>query len=84
MAMRSLAGQRRRRQREEMTVHIEVRADESRDGLAEQLERRLRDDLGVAVGVNLVDEGALASDGSLGEGKVNRLLDRRSAVGTKA
>ncbi len=66
------------RGREEMTVHVEVRTGSSHDGLREALEARLRDDLGVGVGVQLVGEGALASDGTLGEGKVSRLLDRRA------
>ncbi len=65
--------------RDEMTVRIEVqRAAANRDGLAEHLARRLQDDLGVKVGVELTDEGALADVANLGrEGKPKRLLDRR-------
>jgi phenylacetate-CoA ligase len=66
------------RVREEMLVHVEVRAGAAREGLREKLEARLRDDLGASVGVLLVDDGALASAGSIGEGNVGRLLDRRT------
>ena len=61
-----------------MIVHVEVHEGSAREGLREHLESRLRDDLGASVGVRLVDAGALASDASLGEGKANRLVDRRS------
>lgn len=64
--------------REEMIVHVEVRKDAaSREGLQSRLEQRLKADLGVAVTVALVDEGALQSVANLGEGKVKRLIDRR-------
>jgi phenylacetate-CoA ligase len=68
--------------RDEMEVHVEVRRDAgARTGLQEQLERRLKDELGVAVGVRLVDEGALAELANTkgGEGKPRRLVDRRPA-----
>lgn len=65
--------------RDEMVVKVEVRHKApDRDGLAEVLEKRLHDDLGVKVDVELVDEGALAEIANLGrEGKPKRLLDRR-------
>ena len=44
-----------------MTVRVEVlRGVESVAGLKEHLEKRLQGDLGVKVGVELVEEGALA------------------------
>jgi phenylacetate-CoA ligase len=64
---------------EELLVHVEVRNSAARDGLEEHLEARLKSDLGLSVGVKLVDEGSLASAGNLGEGKVSRLLERRPA-----
>jgi phenylacetate-CoA ligase len=65
--------------REEMTVHVEVRNGEGRDGLQAQLEKRLREDLGVSVPVNLVDEGSLRDIANIGkEGKPRRLLDKRA------
>ena len=68
------------REREELAVHIEVRKDApSRDGLQQHLEARLHADLGVAVEVRLVGEGELATKANLGEGKANRLLERRPA-----
>jgi phenylacetate-CoA ligase len=66
--------------REEMSVHIEVRRDApSWDGLTEKLERRLREDLGVAVRVTLTEHGSLAEMANTGgrEGKARRLVDRR-------
>lgn len=65
--------------RDEMTVRVEVRRDASAiDGLKDHLERRLKNDLGVKVDVELVDEGSLAEVANLGrEGKPRRLLDRR-------
>ncbi|MEO8143507.1 MAG: AMP-binding protein, partial [Betaproteobacteria bacterium] len=70
--------------RDEMQVHVEVRRDAaSRDGLAEKLQRRLRDDLGVSVAVALADEGSLAELANTGgrEGKARRLVDRRPGHG---
>lgn len=67
--------------RDEMTVRVETREDAgSLDGLVDHLERRLRDDLGVKVTVELVPERSLADVANLGrEGKAKRLLDRRFA-----
>jgi phenylacetate-CoA ligase len=65
--------------RDEMTVRVEVRKDAGgTDGLAEYLAKRLRDDLGVKVDVELVPDGSLAEQANIGrEGKAKRLLDRR-------
>jgi len=65
--------------RDEMTVRIEVqRSVTNIEGLKEHLEKRLQDDLGVKVAVELVGEGSLADVANLGrEGKAKRLLDRR-------
>lgn len=65
--------------RDEMTVRVEVkRSASSIDGLKEALGKRLQGDLGVKVGVDLVEEGSLAEAANLGrEGKPKRLLDRR-------
>jgi phenylacetate-CoA ligase len=62
-----------------MTVRIEVqRSAINVEGLKEHLEKRLHDDLGVKVAVELVEEGSLAEVANLGrEGKAKRLLDRR-------
>jgi phenylacetate-CoA ligase len=71
--------------RDEMEVRVEVRNNAtSRDGLQRGLERRLKEDLGVAVDVTLVPEGALAESANTGgkEGKVRRLLDLRPAYQT--
>lgn len=69
--------------REELTVHVEVRKDAGAlDGLKEYLEGRLKTDLGLTVSVLLVDEGSLATEGHLGEGKVKRLIERRPAFKT--
>jgi phenylacetate-CoA ligase len=68
--------------RDEMDVRVEVRRDAgSREGLRETLERRLKDDLGVAVRVDLVEEGALAEIANTNgrEGKARRLVDNRPA-----
>ena len=68
--------------RDEMEVRVEVRRTApSREGLAEVLSRRLREDLGVGVEVTLHDEGALAelANTAGGEGKARRLLDQRKA-----
>jgi phenylacetate-CoA ligase len=65
--------------RDEMTVRVEFqRTATSLDGLGEHLAKRLQSDLGVKVGVELVEEGSLADVANLGrEGKPKRLLDRR-------
>jgi phenylacetate-CoA ligase len=65
--------------RDEMTVRIEVqRSVTNVDGLKEYLEKRLQEDLGVKVMVELVEEGSLVEVANLGrEGKAKRLLDRR-------
>jgi phenylacetate-CoA ligase len=77
-------GERDGRAREEMTVHVEVRRDAgSREGLAAHLEQRLKTDLGAAVAVALVEEGALQSSAHLGEGKASRLIDRRPGHGDR-
>lgn len=65
--------------RDEMTVKIEVigRAASAPD-LQQKLEDRLKSDLGVKIGVELVDEGALQQFSNRGvEGKPIRLLDKR-------
>ena len=68
------------RAREEMTVHVEVRRDAGAvDGLQAKLEARLKNDLGLSVGVKLVEEGGLATVATLGEGKAKRLIERRAA-----
>jgi phenylacetate-CoA ligase len=68
------------RAREELTVHVEVRKDAGPlGGLQEKLEARLKNDLGLSVGVKLVEEGRLESLATLGEGKARRLLERRPA-----
>jgi phenylacetate-CoA ligase len=64
--------------RDEMTVQVAVKNGASRDGLQEQLEKRLREDLGVSVPVTLVDEGSLDEVANIGgEGKPRRLLEKR-------
>lgn len=71
-------------EREALAIHVEVRRDApSRDGLQDRIEARLKSDLGVSVEVRLVEEGSLASAGTLGEGKVSRLLERRPAYQKK-
>lgn len=68
------------RPREEMTVHVEVRRDAGATGdLQARLEARLKNDLGLSVGVKLVEEGGLATVATLGEGKAKRLIERRAA-----
>lgn len=66
--------------RDEMTVRIEIcKENTSIEGLQVALEKRLRDDLGVKVDVELVPAGSLAEVANLGrEGKPKRLLDRRT------
>jgi phenylacetate-CoA ligase len=66
--------------RDEMEVQVEVRSDASaREGLQQGLEKRLKDDLGVAVRVRLVEQGSLEELANTGgrEGKARRLVDRR-------
>jgi len=47
-------------------------------GMVEHMERRLKEDLGVRVNVELVDEGTLTEFTNFGrEGKARRLLDLR-------
>ena len=73
--------------RDEMEVLVEVRHQAgSRAGLREALERRLKDELGLAVSVALVDEGSLAELANTQgrEGKPRRLLDKRPAFQHKA
>ncbi|MGE4243034.1 phenylacetate--CoA ligase family protein [Ramlibacter sp.] len=68
--------------RDEMEVRVEVRRDAgSRQGLQDALEKRLKDELGVAVRVALVEEGDLAELANTQgrEGKPRRLVDRRPA-----
>jgi phenylacetate-CoA ligase len=68
--------------RDEMEVRVEVKANTaSRDGLQQALEKRLKEDLGLAVRVKLVDQGSLAQLANTGggEGKPRRLLDLRPA-----
>ena len=68
------------RAREELTVHVEVRRDAgSLDGLQARLEARLKNDLGLSVGVKLEEEGQLETVANLGEGKAKRLIERRQA-----
>jgi phenylacetate-CoA ligase len=64
---------------ENLTVRIEVKKNaESREGMLEHMERRLKEDLGVRVVVELVDEGTLAEFTNFGrEGKARRLVDLR-------
>jgi phenylacetate-CoA ligase len=63
---------------ESLIVHVEVLRDAgSRDGLRENLEARLKADLGLSVAVDLVEQGALTSSAHLGEGKASRLIDNR-------
>jgi phenylacetate-CoA ligase len=72
--------------RDEMEVQVEVRRDaDSRTGLREALETRLKDDLGVAVAVRLVEDGELADLANTQgrEGKPRRLVDRRPAYQRK-
>lgn len=64
---------------DEMTVRVEaVEGDVDRQGMRDELEARLRADLGVRVAVEPVPAGSLAELTNFGrEGKVRRLLDRR-------
>ena len=65
--------------RDEMTVRVEVRKDAaSTEGLEAHLQKRLKEDLGVKVNIELVPDGSLAEMANIGrEGKAKRLLDRR-------
>lgn len=70
----------RRDNRDEMDVHVELRRGVSDvSGLKEKLEKRLREDLGVAVKVVLAEQGSLDELANIGgrEGKARRLVDRR-------
>jgi phenylacetate-coenzyme A ligase PaaK-like adenylate-forming protein len=62
-----------------MTVKIEVaKGAGGLDELRQKLASRLKSDLGVSVGVELVDDGALQQFSNRGvEGKPRRILDRR-------
>jgi phenylacetate-CoA ligase len=72
------------RAREEMVVHVEVRKDAGPlEGLKEKLEARLKNDLGLSVGVKLVEQGQLEQGANLGEGKAKRLIERRAAYSRK-
>jgi len=66
--------------RDEMTVLVELRSDAGGvEGLKEHLEERLKSDLGLSVGVDLVATGNLEKIANMGvgEGKAKRLVDRR-------
>jgi phenylacetate-CoA ligase len=64
--------------RDEMTVKIETVVGADLAGLQQKLEERLKSDLGVRVGVELVRDGALLEFSNRGvEGKPRRLLDKR-------
>ena len=69
--------------REEMTVQIEVRSDAGTlDGLKDGLAARLKADLGLTVGVDLVAAGSLDEVANVGgrEGKAKRLVDNRPGL----
>lgn len=65
--------------RDEMTVRIEYQNGATDlEGLKQYLEKRLREDLGARVSVDLTEAGSLAELTNFGrEGKVRRLLDKR-------
>ena len=65
--------------RDEMTVRIETLKEAGAlDDLVPKLEKRLREDLGVKVDVELVPDGSLAEIANIGrEGKARRLIDQR-------
>ena len=68
--------------RDVMEVRVEVRRNAAtRDGLAEKITQRLREDLGVGVEVTLQDEDTLSQIANTagGEGKARRLIDKRKA-----
>jgi phenylacetate-CoA ligase len=67
--------------RDGMTVQIELKNGcGSIDGLAAMLADKLKQDLGISVDVELVEEGALTEIANIGkEGKARRLIDRRFA-----
>lgn len=65
---------------DELTVHVEIKKNtDSIEGLQHKLEARFKEDLGIAVVVNLVEEGSLDDLANTGgkEGKARRLLDNR-------
>ncbi|MCC6474133.1 MAG: phenylacetate--CoA ligase family protein [Burkholderiales bacterium] len=65
---------------EELAVRVEVRSDAGPlTGLAEKIGARLKNDLGITVGVELVEQGRLDSPANLGEGKAKRFVERRAA-----
>lgn len=67
--------------RDEMIVKVECKSDgRPRDGLKEILEKRLANDLGVKVEVQLVNEGGIPEANLGSEGKVRRLVDNRADV----
>jgi phenylacetate-CoA ligase len=66
--------------RDELRIHVEHTADaQDLEGLQSMLQSRLKGDLGLSVEVLLVPPGALATQASMGEGKVSRLRERRPA-----
>lgn len=66
--------------RDDMVVHVEVKSEiGDRAELIRVLEDRLKSDLGIRVGVELVAAGSLASFTYGREGKARRLLDKRGA-----
>ena len=73
--------------REEMTVRIEVKSDVGAlDGLEDGLAARLKADLGLTVGVDLVAAGSLDEVANVGgrEGKAKRLVDNRPGYQKKS
>ncbi|MGE4243777.1 phenylacetate--CoA ligase family protein [Ramlibacter sp.] len=67
--------------RDEMTVRIELREGaKGLDELREHYERRLHNDLGVKVAVELVPEGGLPETNVGKEGKPRRLIDNRGTT----
>ncbi|HJP20303.1 MAG TPA: hypothetical protein QF861_01980 [Alphaproteobacteria bacterium] len=69
--------------RDEPTVQVEISARAGAlDSFEEHLQYRLRQDLGLRVKVELVQEGALAEIANIGcEDKARRLVDRRFEEG---
>lgn len=65
--------------RDDLVVQVEVaRAVASVEGLESSLSQKLKNDLGLGVVVELVEEGALTEVANIGkEGKAKRLADRR-------
>jgi phenylacetate-CoA ligase len=67
--------------RDEMTVRIETTKEASDlDQLREYYEKRLQNDLGVKVSVELVGEGGLPETNVGQEGKPRRLIDKRDTI----